>query len=169
MKTLMKLALVGCFVALVGCNENKEEAPAAQSAAKTEAAQPASDNAGKFIPVKPREGNRVENGKAVAVRDDALERQEINWAKAKEMNAAGGIYVDVRNPEELREGFVPQSLNIPVNELKHRLSELPTDKDILIYCRSGNRSRIAVRYLLTQGYTRVYTVQGGFKAYTPAN
>lgn len=91
--------------------------------------------------------------------------QSIDWDKALEMNKNGAIFVDVRNPPELNEGYAPEAKNIPLGELKNRLAELPKDKDLLIYCRSGRRSEAATNYLLGQGYTRVYNVLGGYLAF----
>jgi rhodanese-related sulfurtransferase len=81
------------------------------------------------------------------------------------MNAAGAVFVDVRNPPELNEGYAPNAVNIPLPELKQRMGELAKDKDLLIYCRSGRRSDAATRILMEQGYDRVYNVLGGYLAY----
>ena len=91
--------------------------------------------------------------------------QSIDWEKALEMNKNGAIFVDVRNPPELNEGYAPNAVNVPLGELKDRLGELPKDKDLLIYCRSGRRSEAATRFLMNQGYDRVYNVLGGYLAF----
>ena len=91
--------------------------------------------------------------------------QSVDWDKAIEMNAAGAVYVDVRNPPELNEGFAPHAVNIPLGELKQRFGELSKDQDLLIYCRSGRRSGAATKFLMDQGYTRVYNIVGGYLAY----
>lgn len=89
----------------------------------------------------------------------------IDWNKAEELAAAGGLYVDVRYPEELKEGYVLNSINVPLNEIKHRLGEIPRDRDLLVYCRSGRRSEAATNLLQNLGYERVYNVAGGFIAF----
>ena len=91
--------------------------------------------------------------------------QSIDWEKALEMNKNGAIFVDVRNPPELNEGYAPNAVNVPLGELKDRLGELPKDKDLLIYCRSGRRSEAATRFLMNQGYDRGYNVLGGYLAF----
>ena len=91
--------------------------------------------------------------------------KSVDWDKALEMNAAGAVFVDVRNPPELNEGYAPNAVNIPLPELKQRMGELAKDKDLLIYCRSGRRSDAATRILMEQGYDRVYNVLGGYLAY----
>ena len=145
MKKLMILAVASMFI-FAGCEEKKAEEVKVET--KPVAEQPAA---------KP----------APAPSDAAVRAgiQSVDWAKAIEMNANGGIYVDVRNAPELNEGFAPHALNIPLNELKERIGELPKDKDLLIYCRSGRRSEAATKYLMDQGYTRVYNVIGGFLAF----
>ena len=81
------------------------------------------------------------------------------------MYEAGAVYVDVRNPPELQDGFAPFAINIPLNELKRRMNELPKDKDLLVYCRSGRRSELATNALMKAGFDRAYNVLGGFLAY----
>ena len=147
MKKLMLFAVSAMFM-MVGCEESKAE-KAAEKSAPAEVAQPVVQT-------------------AVPKASDIAERKgvkSIDWEKAMEMNAAGGIYVDVRNPPELNEGFAPNAVNIPLGDLKARFGELPKDKDLLIYCRSGRRSEIATNFLMEQGYDRVYNVLGGFNAY----
>ena len=145
MKKLMLIA-VASLLMFAGCEDKKEEQAQAQPAPAAE--QPVAKKA-------PAPSD-------VAVRAGV---QSIDWDKAIEMNANGAIYVDVRNPPELNEGFAPHAVNISLSELKQRFGELPKDKDLLIYCRSGRRSEIATKFLMDQGYTRVYNVLGGFLAY----
>ena len=143
MKKLMLLAVASLLV-FAACEGKKDEQTQVQ-------AQPA--------PVAEQ---------AVAKQAPAEERpamQSIDWDKALEMNKNGAIFVDVRNPPELNEGYAPEAKNVPLGELKDRLAELPKDKDLLIYCRSGRCSEAATNYLLSQGYTRVYNVLGGYLAF----
>ena len=86
-------------------------------------------------------------------------------SKSKKSKA---IFVDVRTPEEVAQGTVDGSLNIPLQQIQTRYSELPKDKDLLIFCRSGRRSQAASEFLTQQGYTKVYNVDGGFLAAPPA-
>ncbi|MCF0224922.1 MAG: rhodanese-like domain-containing protein [Fibrobacter sp.] len=91
--------------------------------------------------------------------------ETIDWAKAKEYASQGAVFVDVRNPEELREGYVPNAVNIPLGQMKDRYVELSSDKVILVYCRSGRRSQIAAQMLHNKGFKQVYNVAGGFMNY----
>lgn len=63
-----------------------------------------------------------------------------------------GFLLDVRNPPELAVESVPGALNIPLPQLRARLGELPRDRDILVFCRSAQRSYYATRILLQNGY-----------------
>jgi len=69
--------------------------------------------------------------------------------------------LDVRTQEEYDDGFIENSILIPVTELESRLSEVPSDKPIIVYCRSGNRSLKAADLLIENKYSPVYNMLGG--------
>ena len=68
--------------------------------------------------------------------------------------------LDVRTPEEYSEGHIEGANLIPVQELEIRLDEVPMDKQIIVYCRSGNRSRTAANILMENGFGMVYDMGG---------
>jgi len=70
------------------------------------------------------------------------------------------ILIDVRTPEEFASGHIAGAVNIPVQQLEQRLSEVPDDKEIVVYCRSGNRSATASQILANSGYSDVYDMGG---------
>lgn len=73
--------------------------------------------------------------------------------------------LDVRNPAELTtNGQIPGAINIPVDELRGRLNELPKDKEILITCQVGLRGHVAYRMLTLAGFT-ARNLSGGFKTF----
>jgi NADPH-dependent 2,4-dienoyl-CoA reductase/sulfur reductase-like enzyme/rhodanese-related sulfurtransferase len=72
----------------------------------------------------------------------------------------GGFLLDVRNPPELSVESVPGALNIPLPELRARLGELPRDREILVFCRSGQRAYYATRILLQNGF-KARNIAGG--------
>ena len=72
----------------------------------------------------------------------------------------GGFLLDVREPVELAVEHLPQSLNIPLGELRSRLDELPRDREILVVCRSGQRAYTATRMLVQNGFD-ARVVSGG--------
>ncbi len=64
----------------------------------------------------------------------------------------GALFLDVRNPAELALESVPGALNIPLTQLRSRLNELPRDREIQVFCRSGQRAYYATRLLLQNGF-----------------
>ncbi len=72
--------------------------------------------------------------------------------------------IDVRTPKEVERGSVPGAVNIPVNELRSRVDELPEDKAINLYCSVGIRSYIASRILKQKGF-EVNSLPGGYSTY----
>lgn len=69
------------------------------------------------------------------------------------------LLVDVRSPEEFREGTVEGAINIPLDELPDRLAEISKDLPVVLFCRSGNRSEEAILILRKSGYTKL--INGG--------
>ncbi len=74
------------------------------------------------------------------------------------------VLLDVRDPGEFGAAHVPGAVNIPLNELRGRLGELPMDKEIWVYCRVGQRSYYANRVLSQNGF-KVRNLPGGYLAY----
>ena len=73
------------------------------------------------------------------------------------------ILLDVRNPGELENGgFIEGAINIPVDQLRHRMNELPTDKEIVIYCQFGLRGNVAYRQLVNNGF-KARNLIGGYR------
>lgn len=72
----------------------------------------------------------------------------------------GAFLLDVRNPPELAVESVPGALNIPLPQLRSRLGELPTDREVKVFCRSGQRGHYAVRILLQNGF-KASNLSGG--------
>lgn len=70
------------------------------------------------------------------------------------------VLLDVRTPEEFASGHISGAININVDELPNRLSEVPKDEPIVVYCRSGRRSAIAAQLLSDAGYTPIYDLGG---------
>ena len=72
--------------------------------------------------------------------------------------------LDVRTPQEFASGHIPGAVNIPVDELRSRLGELPRDRQIAAYCQVGQRGYLATRILLQDGFSAA-NVGGGYKTY----
>lgn len=77
----------------------------------------------------------------------------MTTANHRQLVEAGALLLDVRTPAEFREGHVPRATNIPVQELPMRLREVgPTNRPVVVYCRSGGRSAQAAAVLRGAGY-----------------
>ena len=70
------------------------------------------------------------------------------------------MLIDVRTPGEYNSGHIAGSVNIPVDDLQRRLSQVPQNQPIIVYCRSGNRSAQAASILADAGYPDVYDLGG---------
>jgi NADPH-dependent 2,4-dienoyl-CoA reductase/sulfur reductase-like enzyme/rhodanese-related sulfurtransferase len=74
------------------------------------------------------------------------------------------LMLDVREPSEYSAGHIPEAVNIPLSELRHRFGELPTHCDIWICCGVGQRAYYATRFLTQYGY-RAWNLPGGYATY----
>ena len=81
---------------------------------------------------------------------------------------AGVFLIDVREPDEYAAGHIPGITLIPMGEVASRLAELPRDKEIIVTCRTGNRSGQVADLLRQQGFTNVHTMSGGIVAWDEA-
>ncbi|MEI4803517.1 CoA-disulfide reductase [Bacillus sp. FJAT-51639] len=88
----------------------------------------------------------------------------VGWHEIDHIVEKGGYLIDVREPHELKQGIIKGSVNIPLDELRDRLHEIPTDQEIYITCQLGMRGYVAARILMENGY-EVKNVDGGFKLY----
>lgn len=73
--------------------------------------------------------------------------------------------LDVREPEEMDDGLIPGSVNIPMGDVGQRLHELPTDRDIVVICHLGQRSAHITTQLNAIGYDRAVNLTGGVDAW----
>lgn len=78
------------------------------------------------------------------------------------------VILDVRTSIENSCGAIQQSINIPVNELRSRLNEIPKNKNVLVYCQVGLRAWIAYQILRQNGFEKVYNLSGGYKTFSSA-
>ena len=73
--------------------------------------------------------------------------------------------LDVRRPYEYAEGHVPGAINVPHDQVAARLAEIPKDKDVVLYCRSGRRAQAAADVLAAHGYKRLAHLEGDMPAW----
>ena len=78
------------------------------------------------------------------------------------------MLIDTRTPEEFSFGSIPGAINIPLDDLRDRMSEVPTSKPIVLFCAVGLRGYLAQRILMGNGYRNVRNLSGGYKLYSAA-
>lgn len=90
---------------------------------------------------------------------------QIDWATLQaKPESEQPLLVDVRTIEEFSRGAIPNAINVPVDELRQRLNELPKDREIVTYCQVGQRGYLATRILGQLGYDAT-NLSGGYKTY----
>ena len=95
---------------------------------------------------------------------DTVDAQTVASVKDR----ADVVVLDVREQWEYDEQHIPGVTLIPMAEVPNRLSEIPTDKTVIVTCRSGNRSGQVTDYLRQLGYTNVHNMSGGILAWEQA-
>ncbi len=94
--------------------------------------------------------------------------EEINIQTAYKKYKKGALLLDVRTPAEWEVLHAPNSTLIPLDELVERVDELPQDAEIIVICRSGNRSLVARDILVDFGFKKTSSVAGGFNDWSAA-
>ena len=78
------------------------------------------------------------------------------------LKSNGQVFIlDVREPMEIGYGAIPTSHLIPMNQIENRLEEIPKNKKVVVYCRSGSRSSEVVSQLKRKGYSDIFNLKGG--------
>lgn len=97
---------------------------------------------------------------------DFLRQPDINQGVKEYKTASDAVLVDVRTVQEYREGHIPESRNVPLQQLD-KIASVAKNKDVqlFVYCYSGSRSRQAASILRQMGYTNVNNI-GGIAAYS---
>ncbi|MFQ5614373.1 MAG: SulP family inorganic anion transporter, partial [Anaerolineae bacterium] len=91
------------------------------------------------------------------------------WQKLRAGNGdEPPLVIDVREPREFRRGHVPEAQLIPLPKLFANSQDIPPDREVVLVCRTGRRSRRATYMLQTRGYTNVSMMQGGMLAWERA-
>jgi rhodanese-related sulfurtransferase len=89
--------------------------------------------------------------------------KDITSLEAKTIidNSKNAYLLDVRTPEERRQGYIPGSVLIPIDMVEKRLAEIPKDRPVIVYCAVGSRSKSVARLLERSGYAEVYNMKDG--------
>lgn len=93
----------------------------------------------------------------------------ITWRDLLATDRSSVMLLDVRTAEEFSFGSLPGAVNIPLDDLRERMQELPKDKEIIVFCAVGLRGYLAQRILCGHGYTAVRNLIGGYKTFATAN
>ena len=114
---------------------------------------------------------QITNLKAIdfACATKELQMQTLSVTELNEMinNKSDFMLLDVREPAEYELGSIPTSVHIPMNSVPERFSEIPTNKTVIVQCRSGKRSADVIAYLAqNHGYTNLKNLSGGIIAWS---
>lgn len=93
---------------------------------------------------------------------------EVSVSEALAKRDSGAFILDVRQPEEWNEAHIPDATLIPLDQLPDRINELSKDQEIVVVCRSGNRSAQGRDILLEAGFTDVTSMAGGLNEWKTA-
>lgn len=112
-------------------------------------------------------GNGAHYGKIVVMQFKASGKMQFTELTAKEakkfIDEKKPFILDVRTPNEYYSGYIEDAKLLPLQQLNERISELDAynDKDVLVYCRSGNRSTVAAQILIKNGFKKLYNLRPG--------
>ena len=88
------------------------------------------------------------------------------WYEAMNADISRTFLLDVREPSEYQKGHIPNAVNIPLDQIRSRLKEIPRDKEIIVNCQVGLRSYIGARIMMQNGFDNVRNLSGGYKTYS---
>lgn len=92
----------------------------------------------------------------------------LYWRELQDADLSKVTLVDVRTPDEASLGMISGAVNIPLDDLRNRMSEIPTDRPVYLYCGIGLRGYLASNILKNNGYKDVRNLIGGIKTYNAA-
>lgn len=113
-------------------------------------------------------GGGGENAAATEI-DIANLPANVDVETVSSIKADSDVFVlDVREQWEYDEGHIPGVTLIPMAEISNRLSEIPTDQEVIVTCRTGNRSSQVADFLRQQGFENIHNMEGGIVAWEAA-
>lgn len=92
----------------------------------------------------------------------------ITWRELQSMDKSDIYLLDVRTKDEFSFGSIAGAVNIPLDEIRNHLDEIPKDKDIVVFCAIGLRGYLALKILKARGFERIRNLSGGYKTYSTA-
>ncbi len=95
-----------------------------------------------------------------------LGRLGIKQLSPRELDQKKGMMlIDIRGAKEYEQGHIPGAVNIPLADIGDKIKKVKKDKELVVYCRSGNQSVWAIKRLMGMGYKNLYNVKGGYNAW----
>jgi rhodanese-related sulfurtransferase len=91
--------------------------------------------------------------------------KDIDSSHVEELAAHGVHLIDVRTEAEVAQGVIGGAIHIPLHLLPLRAADIPQDKPVVIYCRSGARSAQACAFMASKGYENMHNLAGGIMAW----
>ncbi len=173
---LLLIAAMAAVVTVTGCSAKKEtgtieteakqatQAPGQETAAETvtEAVTAAAAETVTEAVTEAGTASVAEESTRTAVQAGTYQQIDMQEAKDIMDSEEGYIIMDARSQDEFDQGHIPGAIVLPHTEVREKAEELLPDKDqkILVYCRSGNRSKQASQVLVELGYTNVIEFGG---------
>lgn len=97
-----------------------------------------------------------------------IKEEELQDIHQRFEQTSGEIWIDVRTPEEWKEGTIPGVKKITLSELEEHLSDLPGEQTYVLVCRSGNRSGKAAKLMASKGFENLVNFKGGMMSWYKA-
>lgn len=95
-----------------------------------------------------------------------LGRLGIKQLSPKEFDQKKGMMIlDVRTNKEYENGHIPGAIHVPLSDIGDKIKKLKKDKELVVYCQSGNRSIWAIKRLMGMGYKNLFNLKGGYHAW----
>ena len=96
-----------------------------------------------------------------------MDENDIGLEELKQLQKEGAVIIDVRSPQEYREGHIDGAISIPEYDIKKEAEKriINKNKDIVVYCSSGGRSKKVQKQLKKLGYNQVYNLYNGLTNY----
>jgi rhodanese-related sulfurtransferase len=91
--------------------------------------------------------------------------KEVDPGYVTELASKGAHLIDVRTEAEVAQGVIDGAIHIPLHLLPLRAADIPQDKPVVIYCRSGARSAQACAFMASKGYENMHNLSGGIMAW----
>ncbi len=99
-----------------------------------------------------------------------LGRLGIKQITPRELNQKKGmVLLDIRTDKEYAQGHIPGAVHVPLADIGDKVKKLKKDKEVVVYCRSGNQSIWAIKRLMGMGYKNLYNLKGGYRAWQRAH